>query len=300
MAPTAAGTMAAAAAMIPCLNNGVALVASDTTYPPFESVDTKTNAIVGFDVDLMAAIGKSQGFTPKFVTENFDTIFTKLAQGNYDMVMSAVTITADRAKTVNFTNPYYPSGQSITVRSADKAKYSGVTDLAGAKIGVQKGTTGEDYANNTVKNATVKSYDTAPEAMQALANKDVDVVIIDTPVALNIVATQPTLNLVVTKGDLTDEKYGIAVRKDCADLLNKVNAGLRATIADGTYNTIYRQYFGEDAPAAFAKGGTGITADAAAAATMSATMLATMAPTMASTLSTTAAATMAPTMAATK
>ncbi len=237
-----------------CAANGVALVASDTTYPPFESVDTTSNQVVGFDVDLLNAIGKSQGFTPQIVTENFDTIFAKLAQGNYDLVISAVTITDDRAKIVNFSNPYFQSSQSITVRQADAAKYKTVDDLAGAKIGVQKGTTGEDFANKQVKNATVSGFDLAPQALQALANKDVDAVIIDTPVALNLISTQPQLNLVVTAGGLTDEKYGIAVRKECGDLLNKVNAGLRAVVADGTYNTIYRKYFGQDAPAQFMAG----------------------------------------------
>jgi polar amino acid transport system substrate-binding protein len=87
-----------------------------------------------------------------------------------------------------------------------------------------------------------------------LANKDVDAVIIDTPVALNLISSQPQMNLVVTKGDLTDEKYGIAVRKECSDLLNKVNAGLRAVVADGTYNTIYRKYFGQDAPPQYMAG----------------------------------------------
>ena len=67
---------------------------------------------------------------------------------------------------------------------------------------------------------------------------DVDAVVIDTPVALNLISATPSLNLVVTKGDLTDEKYGIAIRKDCNDLLNKVNAGLKAVIGKGTYNII--------------------------------------------------------------
>ena len=277
-----AGTMTAKA----CAVNNVVRIASDTTYPPFENIDTKTNQAVGFDVDLLAAIGKSQGLTTQFVTENFDTIFTKLAQGDYDAVVSAVTITDDRAKIVNFSNPYFLSSQSITVRQADAGKYATLTDLVGLKIGVQKGTTGADLAA-TVKNATVSGYDLAPQALQALANKDVDAVVIDTPVALNLIAASPTLNLVVTKGNLTDEKYGIAVRKDCSDLLNKINAGLRASITDGTYNTIFRQYFGQDAPAAYLPGGA-----STSAATMAATMLAPMS-------ATSAAAMPAMTMAAT-
>ncbi len=293
-----AGPVTQQAAMTTCAANGVAMVASDTSYPPFESVDPATNKIVGFDVDLLNAIGKNQGFTPQFTTEDFTTIFVKLAQGNYDIVASAVTITADRAAKVNFSDQYFLSGQSITVRKADASKYQTVADLTGAKIGVQKNTTGEDFANNQVKNANVHSYDLAPQAMQALANNDVDAVIIDTPVAYNLTAAQPTLNLVVTKGDLTDERYGFAVRKDCADLLNKVNAGLKAVIANGAYNTLYRQYFGKDAPAQFMPGN----ATSAAAPTASLVTATAGSATMAATSSTgpanlgaTVAVTMAPT-----
>ncbi len=234
-----------------CLKNGVAAVASDTTYPPFESIDSTTNQIVGFDVDLLNAIGQSQGFTPQFTTENFDTILDKLAQGKYDIVASAVTITTDRAAVVNFSDPYFLSGQAIVVRQTDASKYQTVDDLAGALIGVQKGTSGQDFASSQVTNATVQGYDLVSQAMQALANGDVDVVIIDAPVALNFVATQPNLNLIVTNAELTTEPYGFAVRKACASLLKQVNAGLQAVIADGTYDTIYRQYFGVDAPAQF-------------------------------------------------
>jgi polar amino acid transport system substrate-binding protein len=280
-------TMAATqAAVKACAVNNVVRVASDTTYPPFENIDTKTNQAVGFDVDLLGAIGKSQGLTVTFVTENFDTIFTKLAQGDYDLVISAVTITDDRSKIVAFSNPYFQSSQSITVRSADASKFKTLDDLVGLKIGVQKGTTGADLAGK-IKNATVSGYDLAPQALQALANKDVDAVVIDTPVALNLISASPTLNLVVTKGDLTDEKYGIAVRKECGDLLNKVNSGLRASIADGTYNTIFRQYFGQDAPAAYMPG---------AAATMAATTAAPVATAAATTATpAVAVATAAPT-----
>ncbi len=286
---TVAATMAATAvANTTCAPDNTARVASDASYQPFESVNTTTNKIEGFDVDLLNAISKSQGFQVAYTNENFDTIFEKLAAADYDLVISAVTITADRQKTVDFSNPYFLSGQAMIVRKADTGKYKTVADLAGLKIGVQKGTTGADFASDpaNIKNAAVTSYVLAPEAFTALANKDVEAIIIDTPVALNIIGDQPTLNLVVVLGNLTDEKYGIAVRKECGDLLNKVNAGLRAVTADGTYNKIYRQYFGEDAPAAFLAG-------ASAASTMSATMSATMASTSASMMSATMAATAA-------
>ncbi len=258
------GTSSSAPVDKTCAPKSVARVASDATYPPFESAnDQKNGAIEGFDIDLLNAIAKSQGFSIAVTNEDFSTIFVKLAQANYDLVISAVTITADRQKTVDFSNPYFLSSQAIVVSKDNAAKYKTTDDLQGLKIGVQKGTTGEDFATNNIKGSKVSSYTTAPEALQALANKDVDAVIMDTPIALNIIAEQPQLNLVVARRGLTVEKYGIAVRKECRDLLKKVNAGLGAVVADGTYNKLYRQYFGEDAPDEFLSSGSAVSTQAA-------------------------------------
>jgi len=291
-AATAAATKAATSAPKACAAGNVLKVASDASYPPFENVDAKKQ-IVGFDVDLLTAIAKSQGLDVTFTNENFSTIFAKLAQGDYDAVISAATITEERSKTVDFSNPYFISSQSITVRKADISKYKTLDDLAGLKIGVQKGTTGEELVTGKVKNATASGYELAPQALQALSNKDVDAVVIDTPVALNIIAEQPELGLAVVAKDLTAENYGIAIRKDCAEVLNKINAGLRAVVADGTYNTIYKKYFGEDAPAAFKAGAAQVATAAATkpAATTEPTKPAATATTAATTAPVTAAAT---------
>jgi len=291
-AATAAATKAATSAPKACAASNVLKVASDASYPPFENVN-KDKQIVGFDVELLTAIAKSQGLDVTFTNENFSTIFAKLAQGDYDAVISAATITEERAKTVDFSNPYFISSQSITVRKADISKYKTLDDLAGLKVGVQKGTTGEELVTGKVKNATTSGYELAPQALQALANKDVEAVVIDTPVALNIIAEQPELGLAVVAKDLTAENYGIAVRKDCAEVLNKINAGLRAVVADGTYNTIYKKYFGEDAPAAFKAGAAQVATAAATkpAATTEPTKPAATATTAATTAPATAAAT---------
>jgi ABC-type amino acid transport substrate-binding protein len=274
--------------------NNVLKVASDTSYPPFESVNANKE-IVGFDIELLTAIAKSQGLEIAVTTESFSTIFAKLAQGDYDAVISAATITEERSKTVDFSNPYFISSQSITVRKADVAKYKSLDDIQGLKIGVQKATTGEELVKEKVTNATISGYDLAPQALQALANKDVEAVVIDTPVALNIIAEQPELGLAVVAKDLTSENYGIAVRKDCPEVLNKINAGLRAVVADGTYNTIYRKYFGEDAPEAFKAGASQVgTAAATTVATAAATRAATTAATVAPTVAATAAASATP------
>jgi polar amino acid transport system substrate-binding protein len=232
-------------------------VGSDAAYPPFESINEKTNKIEGFDVELLEAIGKSAGFTVNFRNALFDTIFTALSYGQYDIVMSASTITEERQKTVSFSNPYFEGGPVIMVRQADASKVKGPDDLAGKTIGVQLGTTGAEAAKKIKDVKTVKEYPTAPEAHQALANGDVDAVVDDRPVALTAVTNRPELKLAVVGDTLTPEYYGIAIRQDCTELLAKVNKALGDVVADGTYAKIYEKYFGEQPPAAMRAGGKG-------------------------------------------
>jgi ABC-type amino acid transport substrate-binding protein len=241
-----------------CATSGVLRVGSDASYPPFESINEKTNKIEGFDMDLLDAIGQKAGFTVDAHNALFDTIFTALSYGQYDLVISASTITDERKQTVNFSDPYFKSGQVIVVRAADKDKVKTPDDLVGKTIGVQAGTTGAEAAKSIKNTKDVKAYPTAPEAFQALANGDVDAVINDVPVSLNIILNSPKLNLVVIGKPFTLEYYGIAVRKDCTDLQDKVNKALGEVIADGTYAKVYAKFFGEPPDPELQAGGTGI------------------------------------------
>jgi ABC-type amino acid transport substrate-binding protein len=269
----------AAATLGACKTSGELLVATDAAYPPFESVDTTTNEIVGFDIDLLNAIGASQGFTVNAQNAPFDTIFINLAAGQYDLVISAATITEARQQTVDFSEPYFIAGQVIIVRAADQATVSSPADLVGKKIGVQLGTTGAEAAKG-IADAQVSEYPTFPEAAQALANGDVDAVVNDNATSLTYILNTPDANLVVVGAAFTTENYGIAVRKDCGDLLTKINAGLAEIIASGEYAEIYRKYFGEDPSAEFLPGSEGLsTPEATAAATTEATAEATAAAT---------------------
>jgi ABC-type amino acid transport substrate-binding protein len=118
-------------------------VGSDIPYPPFEQ--GKPGDYTGFDVDLMDAIGKEIGRTPEFQDSSFETIFRDVAQGKFEAVISAATITDEREKTVDFTNPYYISEQAILVKEG--SDIDSVEKLAGATIGVQQGTTGADFVD---------------------------------------------------------------------------------------------------------------------------------------------------------
>jgi len=296
-APSAQETaIATAPANMPqCSTSGVLRVASDASYPPFESVNENTGKIEGFDIDLINAIGEREGFTVDVHNALFDTIFTAVAYGQYDLVISASTITDARKQTVAFTNPYFVAGQVIVAREADADKYKTTADLAGKTIGVQLGTTGAEAAKAIKDVKNVKEYPTAPEAFQALSNGDVDAVVNDNVTSLSIILNSPNLKLVVIGQPFTQEYYGIAVRKDCTELVNKLNEGLAEIIADGTYAKIYAKYLGEQPGPEFQSGGKGVTGTATeAAATAEATTAATTAATEAATMAATTAATATP------
>ena len=125
------------------------VVGSDVPYPPFEEFGKTKTEFTGFDIELMEAIAEKIGRTAEFQDTSFDTIFRDLAQGKFDMVASATTITPEREETVDFTNPYYLSEQAILVKKGNANLTA--KDLEGLTVGVQQGTTGEEYVEDEIK-----------------------------------------------------------------------------------------------------------------------------------------------------
>jgi polar amino acid transport system substrate-binding protein len=219
---------------------GTFTIGTNAEYPPFEYVDDQNN-IVGFDIELMTAIADEAGFEFEFVNTRWDGIFVALAAGEFDAVISAATITAERAETVNFSDPYFNAGQMITVRS-DNTTITGPDDLSGLRVGVQLGTTGDIWLTDQT-DADVIRYDENTLAFQALANGDLDAAVADGPTAIDIVEANPEMNLKVLSGVYTDEQYGIAVNKDQTALLEAINEGLAAVQASGVYDELMDKYF---------------------------------------------------------
>ena len=217
-------------------------IGTNAEYPPFESVDA-AGTVIGFDADVMAAIAESAGFKFEFVNTRWDGIFVALQSGEFDAVISAATITDERAEIVDFSDPYFNAGQMIAVRVADKDNISSVADLDGLKVGVQLGTTGDQWLSENTK-AEVVRYDEITLAFQALANGDVDAVFNDGPTSAEIVQANPELGATIVGDPITDEFYGIAVSKGKPELLAMINEGLAAIRADGTYDELYDKWFG--------------------------------------------------------
>ena len=216
-------------------------VGSDVAYPPFEFIDETTLEPAGFDIDLIKAIGEVMGREVEIINTAWDGIIPGLINGNYDVVISAMTITDERAATVDFSDPYFATGQMIVVRAGDD-RIQQPADLAGKRIAVQIGTTGH-FAAESIQGADVRTFDTMPAAFLALKAGQADAAIADELVAKEEAAANPG-QLKTVGRPFTVEYYGIAVKKGRSDLLKEINRALATLKADGTYDAIYEKWFG--------------------------------------------------------
>lgn len=228
---------------------GTLLVGSDTTYPPFESISG--GKAVGFDVDLITEIAKRLGLTAAIQTANFKTIFTALASHKYDVVISSVTIKEARKKTIDFTDPYYNSDQSLATDAAKTPEIRGVEDLTGKTVGAQDGTTGKDCADALKaqgKVGDVRAYPDILAAFSDLAAGRIAAIINDLPVSKRIVEERAG-GLKIVQIIRTKEQYGVAVPKNNPNLREAINRALAALKADGSYRTLYVKWFKTEPPA---------------------------------------------------
>jgi polar amino acid transport system substrate-binding protein len=242
-APTAS---APAAAPAPAK---VYVVGTDAAYAPFESQNEK-GEIVGFDIDVVKAAAAKAGIEVKFVNTPWEGIFNALGQGDRDAVVSAVTITEERKGTMDFTEPYFDAQQLIAVK--ENSKIAKFADLKKLKVGVQTGTTGDEAVTKLLgkTSSAIKRFESTPMALKELESGGVDAVVADNGVVIHYVANNPGGKFkTVADKEFVPEQYGIAVKKGNTELLGKLNQGLAAIKADGSYNAIYAKYFGA-APAA--------------------------------------------------
>lgn len=220
-------------------------VGTEPAFPPFEMRDDATGDLTGFDIELMRAIGKAAGREVKFISLPFDGLVPALQSRTIDAAISGMTITAERAQTVDFSRPYFEAGLAIAVRESN-TDINSLEDLAGQRIAVQIGTTGAEQAAQ-VEGATVSTFDSAPLALQELLNGRVDAVINDLPVTLFAI-NEANLQGVKVVGELvTEEYYGIALPQD-TEALAEINAAFDTLLQDGTYAEIYQRWFSADPP----------------------------------------------------
>jgi polar amino acid transport system substrate-binding protein len=239
--PPAAAAPAAAPAPAPAK---VWVVGTDAAYAPFESQNEK-GEIVGFTIDVVTAAAAKAGIQVKFVNTPWEGIFNALAQGDRDMIASSVTITDERKQTMDFTNPYFDAVQLIAVKEG--SKITKFADLKKAKVGVQTGTTGDEAVTKLLgkTSTSIKRFESTPLALKELEAGGVDAVVADNGVVVHYVANNPGGKFkTVSDKEFVPEQYGFAVKKGNAELLGKMNEGLAGIKADGSYDAVFKKYFG--------------------------------------------------------
>jgi len=214
-------------------------VATDATWPPFEFINEQTKEIEGFDIDLFTAIAEKAGLEIEFMNVAWDPLLAGIAQCQYDVAISAMTITEERKKQFLFSDPYFEAGQIVTVH-IDNTDITDKDALGGKVVGAQIGTTGS-FEVEKIEGATLKTYDDIGLAYQDLINRQIDAVIADNPLALGYVGENPD-KLKAAGEVFTEENYGIAVCKTKADLLAKINAGLKAVKEEGLIEKLVEKW----------------------------------------------------------
>ena len=220
----------------PDLEGRTLSVGSDTTYPPFELVNQQ-GKVVGFDVDVVNAICEKVNCVAEFKTTAWDGIFPALANGEFDMVASGVSITPERDQIVDFTDPYLAVTEAIAVKVEDADLT--LEDFTGGDLilGAQTGTTNAVTAESLVGRDRLRLYDNFNTAVQALLNGDVDGVEIDGTSADAFVeqyAGQLTVNIADVE---SGTNLGFVVQEGDA-LVDALNAGLAKIKADGTLDKL--------------------------------------------------------------
>ena len=212
------------------------VMATNAAFPPYEYKEGDN--FVGIDVEIAQAIAEKLGYTLEIVDMEFDSIITAVNQGEVDFGMAGMTVTDERLLEVNFSSSYATGVQSVIV--AEGSDIASLDDLAGKKIGVQLGTTGDIYASGDYGDENVIRYGKGADAIIALQGGDVDAVIIDNEPAKNFVANNEGLTILETEYAVED--YAIAINKDNTELLEKINGALAELSAEGKLDEIIEKY----------------------------------------------------------
>jgi polar amino acid transport system substrate-binding protein len=217
------------------------VVATDATWPPMEMVDESKN-IVGFDIDLLNAAAEAGGFTVEFRNTAWDGIFAGLPAGEYDAVMSSVTITDERKEQMDFSIPYINAGQVLVV-PADTMGVEKLADLKGKSVGAQIGTTGS-FEIEKIEGLILKTYDEVGLAFEDLVNGRIAGAVADTPVAADFALQNKNYQgkLKIVGKPFTEEFYGVAVKKGNAEVLETINAGLEKVLNTAAYTKIEEKW----------------------------------------------------------
>jgi len=226
----------AAATELTTVEAGKLTMATNAAFPPYE-MTTDAGEFEGIDIETAQAIADKLGLELQIDDMDFDAALLSVQQGKADIVMAGVTVTDERKAVMDFSDNYATGIQSIIV--PEGSDIASPDDLAGKKIGTQRGTTGYIYCSDDFGDENVVAYDDGLTAVQALNNGQVDAVVIDNAPAKEFIAANP--GLVILDTSYAEEDYAIGMAKG-SSLEDAVNAVLEELKADGTLQSIVDKY----------------------------------------------------------
>lgn len=213
------------------------VMGTNAAFPPYEFVDDN-GKIVGIDAEVAQALADKLGMELEIKDMEFNSLIPAVQSGSIDVALAGMTVTEERSEKVNFSDSYAKGIQVIIVKEGSDIKE--VADLDGKMIGVQSGTTGDNYCTGDYGQDHVKQFDNGALAVAALQNGQVDCVVIDNEPAKQFVAANDGLQIL--EATYADEDYAIAIKKENTDLLEKINAAMAELKASGEFQKIVDKY----------------------------------------------------------
>jgi polar amino acid transport system substrate-binding protein len=225
---------------------GVLVVGVKDSTPPFGYIDEKTRSLVGYDVDFVAEIAKKLGVRLELKAVTSASRMPQLQEGNIDIIAATMTKTPERAKTIDFSFTYFLTGQKFLVK---KGTVKSLADLDGKKMGTSKGSTSEQNAKKALPSATILSFDDYPQAFLALQQGKVFAVTTDESILAGMLAKTPNRDqFEIPDIQISDEPYGLGLRKGDKNLLDFVNKTLFEMEKNGEAKKIFDKWFGPGSP----------------------------------------------------
>lgn len=219
------------------------VVATDTAFVPFEF--KQNGKYVGFDIELWEAIAKQLNLEYTLKPMDFGGIIPALQTKNVDVALAGITITEERKRAIDFSDGYYKSGLSVMV-SSNNTDIKSVSDLKGKVVAVKSGTGSVDYAKANIKTKDLRQFPNIDNAYMELGTRRADAVLHDTPNILYFINTAGKERFKTVGDSLEAQYYGIAFPKGSNELREKVNGALKTLHDNGTYNRIYKKWFGNE------------------------------------------------------
>lgn len=224
---------------------GTLVVAISADYPPYEFVITEKNGktkIVGADVDLAGAIAKKFGVDIKFKNMPFDSVLASISAGKADIAISGFNITEEHKKSVDFSIPYFHSGQAALINKKNTGKYKKLSDFSGKKILAQQGSVCNDVAKKQMPDSQVITTDTVPNGVMQLQSEKVEAMILDIAVAKGYADNNPDLVISIAKFKADgSEENGIALPKNSGKLKKEIDVIVKEQVSSGKIKEYFKK-----------------------------------------------------------